>query len=142
LDFDRSPSKTAGSFPIGFTSWAAGSGAIPAGITSGRGPCPPGGPPGGPSGGPPEGEPSYIGGGVGEGGLNPPFRKDCRVDVGWSCVLVTILSMRNSSVRNCSGMLLSLNSSGSYSRDVVDRARDVVTFWGELLWVLMASFIF
>jgi len=43
-------------------------------------------------------------------------------------------------VRNCSGMLLSLNPSGSYSNDVVDRAGDVVAFWGELLWVLVASF--
>jgi len=77
---------------------------------------------------------------VGEEGLNPPFRKDCRVDVSWSCVLVTILAMRDGAVCICSGMPLSLNPSGSYSNDVVDRVGDVVAFWGELLWVLVASF--
>ena len=60
----------------------AGGGATPAGITGGGGPCPPGGPP--------EGEPGCIGGGVGEEGRDPPFRKDCRVDVSWSCMLVML----------------------------------------------------
>ena len=121
---------------MGFTSWIAGGGIIPVGSIGGGGPCPPGGPPGGP----PHGESGCIGGGVGEGGLDPPFRKDCRVDGGWSCVLVTILAIRNGSVHSCSGMLLSLNPSGSYSNDVVDRAGNVVIFWGELSWVLVASF--
>jgi len=122
----------AGSFPIGFTSWIAGAGAIPSGIISGGGPCPPGGPPGG--------VPGLVGGGVGEGSLDPPFRKDCRVIIGWSCVLVTILAMRNSSVHNCAGMVQSLNPSGLYSNDVEDKAGDIVSFWGELSWVLVASY--
>ena len=75
---EQSPSKTAGSFPIGFTSQIAGAGAIPSRIIGGGGPCPPSGPPGGP----PGGVPGLVGGGVGEGGLDPPFRKDCRVVVG------------------------------------------------------------
>jgi len=91
----------AGSFPIGFTSWIAGVDAILSGIISGGGPCPPGGPPGGP----PGSVPGLVRGGVGEGGLDPPFRKDCRVIVGWSWVLVTILAMKNGSVRNCIGMV-------------------------------------
>jgi len=121
----------AGSFPIGFTSQIAGAGAIPIGIIGGGGPCHPGGPPGG--------VPGLVGGGVGEGGLDPPFRKDCRVVVGWSCVLVTILAIRNGSVRSCAGMLWSLNPSGSYSNDVEDKAGDVVGFWGKLSWVSVAS---
>ena len=132
-DLDQSLSKTAGSFPMGFTSQIAGGGIIPAG-SIGRGKSLSS------WWGPPHGEPGRIGGGIGEGGLDPPFRKDCRVDSGWSCVLVTILAMRNGSVCSCSGMLLSLNPSGSYSNDVVDRAGNVVIFWGELSWVLVASF--
>jgi len=52
-DFDQSLSKTAGSFPIGFTSQTAGGGATPVGTNGGGGPCPPGGPPG---------EPGQVGG--------------------------------------------------------------------------------
>ena len=129
-----------GSFPIGFTSQIAGAGAILIGIIGRGGPCPPPrGPPRGPPGGPLGGVPGLIGGGVGEGGLDPSLRKDCRVVVGWSCMLVTILAIRNGSVRSCVGMLRSLNPSGSYSNNVEDKAGDVVGFWGELLWVLVAS---
>ena len=55
-------------------------------------------------------------------------------------MLVTILAIRNGSVRSCSGIVRSLNPSGLYSNDVVDGTSDVVTFWGELSWVLVASF--
>ena len=139
MDLEQLPSNMAGSFPIGFTSRIAGTGAIPSGIIGGGGPCPPGGSPGGSPGGPPGGVSGLVGGGVGEGGLDPPFRKDCRVVVGWSCVLVTILAVRSGSVRNCTGMIRSLNPSGSYSNNVEDRAGDVVGFWGELSWVLVVS---
>ena len=135
-DFDWSPLKTVGSFPIGFTSRTAGGGAISAGIAGGRGPCPPGGPPGSP----PGGDPGCVGGGVGEEGLNLPCKRDGRVNVSWSCVLVTILAIRNSLMRSWSGIGWSLNPSGSYSREVVDGIGKVMTFWGELLQVLMASF--
>ena len=79
---EGSPSKTAGSFPIGFTSRMAGAGTTPSGIIGGEGPCPPGGPSGGPPGGPPGGVPGLIGGVVGEGGLDLPFWKVCKVGIG------------------------------------------------------------
>ena len=75
-----------GSFPIGFTSRIAGCGTSPIGIIGKGGPCLPGGlpggPPGGSPGGPPGGDPGHVGGGVGDVGLNPPFKSDCNVVVG------------------------------------------------------------
>ena len=42
--------------------------------------------------------------------------------------MVTILAIRNGSVQSCSGIALSLNSSGLYSRDVVEGIGDIVIF--------------
>jgi len=100
---------------MGFTSRTAGGAAILVGTSGG------GGPPDG-------GKLGQVGGGGGEGGLNPPCKKVCNIDIGWSWVVVTILAMRNGLVQSCSGIALSQNPSGLYSNDVVKGTGNVVIF--------------